>query len=167
VIRGRLWSNCSKERRRFVSDLVESLLYGKERKSTIGFWRTHKITIQHRFNMSNFDPNAILRGAQLTFVGGEVVVMNISRIKIWRLSSANRALLNPQVFKHAHYRQAALAVLAGILIRLIMEVPVRLLSYPITHTCHWYLIRSSSPKARSGLQVSSFNLNRGLWISMC
>jgi len=132
VIGARLWSNCSQERRRFVPDLVESLLYGKERKNTIGFWRIHKITVQHRFNMSNFDPNAILRGAQLTFVGGERTAAEYITNKTWRLS-ANRALLNPQVFKHAHYRQAALAVLAGVLIRLIMEIPVRLLTCPITY----------------------------------
>ncbi|EQL29905.1 hypothetical protein BDFG_07589 [Blastomyces dermatitidis ATCC 26199] len=56
--------------------------------------------------MSNFEPNAIIRGAQLTLVG------------------AHRALQNPSLFKSVHYRQAALAVCAGIAIRLIISIPV-------------------------------------------
>ncbi|KKZ62137.1 hypothetical protein EMCG_03381 [[Emmonsia] crescens] len=56
--------------------------------------------------MSNFEPNAIIRGAQLTLVG------------------AYRALQNPSLFKSEHYRQAALAVCAGIAIRLIISIPV-------------------------------------------
>ncbi|KAG8629358.1 hypothetical protein KVT40_003223 [Elsinoe batatas] len=55
--------------------------------------------------MSNFDPNAIVRGAQLTVVG------------------AYRALQNPRLFTTDHYRQAALAVAAGIAIRLIVSIP--------------------------------------------
>lgn len=53
-----------------------------------------------------FEPNAILRGAQLTFVG------------------AYRALQNPALFTSEHYRQAALAVAAGIAIRLLLAIPV-------------------------------------------
>ena len=56
--------------------------------------------------MSNFDPNAFLRGAQLTLVG------------------ANRALQNPGLFTTNHYRQAAVAVCAGLAIRLILNVPI-------------------------------------------
>ncbi|KAL8693977.1 MAG: hypothetical protein Q9218_001275 [Villophora microphyllina] len=56
--------------------------------------------------MSNFDPNAMIRGAQLTIVG------------------ALRALQNPGLFKYEHYRQAALAVCAGILIRLVITIPI-------------------------------------------
>lgn len=56
--------------------------------------------------MSNFDPNAILRGAQLTVVG------------------AYRALQNPGLFKYEHYRQAAIAVCAGIAIRILVAVPI-------------------------------------------
>lgn len=56
--------------------------------------------------MSNFDPNAIIRGAQLTFVG------------------ANRALQNPDLFTTSHYRQAAIAVCAGLAIRIILNVPI-------------------------------------------
>lgn len=56
--------------------------------------------------MSNFDPNAILRGAQLTVVG------------------AHRALQNPGLFKYEHYRQAAIAVCAGILIRFLIALPI-------------------------------------------
>lgn len=54
---------------------------------------------------SSFEPNAILRGAQLTLVG------------------AHRALQNPALFTSAHYKQAALAVAAGILIRLLVAIP--------------------------------------------
>ncbi|KAI9820841.1 MAG: hypothetical protein M1832_003474 [Thelocarpon impressellum] len=56
--------------------------------------------------MSNFDPNAIIRGAQLTVVG------------------TYRALQNPGLFKYEHYRQAALAVAAGLVIRLAIEAPI-------------------------------------------
>ncbi|KAL8674512.1 MAG: hypothetical protein Q9168_001104 [Polycauliona sp. 1 TL-2023] len=56
--------------------------------------------------MSNFDPNAILRGAQLTIVG------------------AFRALQNPGLFRYEHYQQAAIAVCAGILIRLLIALPI-------------------------------------------
>ncbi|EXJ84895.1 hypothetical protein A1O3_05570 [Capronia epimyces CBS 606.96] len=56
--------------------------------------------------MSNFDPNAILRGAQLTLVG------------------AHRALQNPELFTTTHYRQAAIAVCAGLAIRIILNIPI-------------------------------------------
>jgi Etoposide-induced protein 2.4 (EI24) len=56
--------------------------------------------------MSNFDHNAILRGAQLTFVG------------------AHRALQNPNLFTTSHYRQAAIAVCAGLAIRIIINIPI-------------------------------------------
>lgn len=56
--------------------------------------------------MSNFDPNAILRGAQLTFVG------------------AHRALQNPELFTTTHYRQAAIAVCAGLAIHIIINIPI-------------------------------------------
>ncbi|KAF2147526.1 uncharacterized protein K452DRAFT_348205 [Aplosporella prunicola CBS 121167] len=55
--------------------------------------------------MPNFEPAAIVRGAQLTLVG------------------ANRALQNPGLFTSKHYRQAALAVVAGLAIRLIISIP--------------------------------------------
>lgn len=58
--------------------------------------------------MSGLDPNAILRGAQLTVVG------------------AYRALQNPGLFKHEHYRQAVYAVAAGILIQVLLAIPVLL-----------------------------------------
>ncbi|KAF2711443.1 hypothetical protein K504DRAFT_475298 [Pleomassaria siparia CBS 279.74] len=56
--------------------------------------------------MSNFDPNAILRGAQLTLVG------------------VHRALQNPDLFTSTHYRQAAIAVAAGIAIRIVVGIPI-------------------------------------------
>ena len=55
---------------------------------------------------TSFEPNAILRGAQLTLVG------------------AHRALQNPGLFTSEHYRQAASAVAAGIAIRLLVAIPV-------------------------------------------
>ncbi|KAK0914095.1 hypothetical protein LTR91_005879 [Friedmanniomyces endolithicus] len=54
---------------------------------------------------TSFEPNAILRGAQLTFVG------------------ANRALQNPNLFTSAHYRQAGLAVALGLAISLLLHIP--------------------------------------------
>ncbi|KAK3622147.1 hypothetical protein LTR56_022373 [Elasticomyces elasticus] len=54
---------------------------------------------------TSFEPNAILRGAQLTFVG------------------ANRALQNPKLFTTTHYRQAAFAVIAGLCISLVLRIP--------------------------------------------
>ncbi|MCJ1232269.1 hypothetical protein MMC14_000218 [Varicellaria rhodocarpa] len=59
-----------------------------------------------RKSMANFDLNAMIRGAQLTVVG------------------ALRALQNPGLFKYEHYKQAALAVCAGIIIRLIIATPI-------------------------------------------
>ncbi|KAI1332234.1 formamidase [Xylariaceae sp. FL0255] len=70
------------------------------------------------FDFSHFDLNAVLRGAQLTLVG------------------AHRALQNPEIFTNAHYKQAAIAVAAGIAIRLAIALPIvviklslRILSY--------------------------------------
>ncbi|RDI77348.1 putative helicase [Venturia inaequalis] len=56
-------------------------------------------------DMANFDPDAILRGAQLTLVG------------------AHRAMQNPRLFTGEHYRQAALAVAAGVAIRILISIP--------------------------------------------
>ncbi|KAL2014806.1 hypothetical protein VTN00DRAFT_2331 [Thermoascus crustaceus] len=56
--------------------------------------------------MSNFEPNAIIRGFQLTVVG------------------TVRALRNPELFKYNHFRQAAIAVAAGIAIHLIVQFPI-------------------------------------------
>jgi hypothetical protein len=65
-------------------------------------------------DMANFDPDAILRGAQLTLVG------------------AHRALQNPKLFTGEHYRQAALAVAAGIAIRILISIPVS--------SCHTWIL---------------------------
>ncbi|KAI1175328.1 transmembrane protein UsgS [Nemania sp. FL0916] len=62
--------------------------------------------LKDAFDLSNFDMNAIIRGAQLTLVG------------------AHRALQNPAIFTNAHYKQAAIAVGAGIAIRLAIAVPI-------------------------------------------
>ncbi|KAI1275037.1 formamidase [Xylaria sp. FL0933] len=65
-----------------------------------------KDKVKEVFDLSNFDLNAVLRGAQLTLVG------------------AHRALQNPAIFTNAHYRQAAIAVGAGLAIRLAIAVPI-------------------------------------------
>ncbi|KAM0348295.1 hypothetical protein ACHAPU_004263 [Fusarium lateritium] len=62
--------------------------------------------LEEKFDISHFDPNTVIRGAQLTLVG------------------AHRALQNPALFTTDHYRQAAIAVLAGLAIRLIITVPI-------------------------------------------
>ncbi|KAL1978315.1 hypothetical protein VTN31DRAFT_1174 [Thermomyces dupontii] len=59
--------------------------------------------------MANFEPNAILRGVQLTVVG------------------TVRALRNPELFKHEHFHQAAAAVAAGVFIHLIVQIPIVLI----------------------------------------
>ncbi|KAI9757047.1 MAG: hypothetical protein M4579_003616 [Chaenotheca gracillima] len=72
--------------------------------------------------MSNFDPNAIIRGAQLTVVG------------------AFRALQNPGLFKYEHYRQAAIAVAAGIVIKLAIAAPiigVRITLWLLSFVVNW------------------------------
>ncbi|KAJ5692423.1 hypothetical protein N7462_001846 [Penicillium macrosclerotiorum] len=56
--------------------------------------------------MSNFEPNAVIRGFQLTVVG------------------TVRALRNPELFKYEHFRQAALAIAVGVIIQLIIQIPI-------------------------------------------
>jgi hypothetical protein len=65
-----------------------------------------KDKLKQRLDLSHFGINAVIRGAQLTFVG------------------AQRALQNPALFTSEHYRQAAIAVAAGIAIRLLIAVPI-------------------------------------------
>ncbi|KAI1120506.1 formamidase [Nemania abortiva] len=65
-----------------------------------------KDKVKEAFDLSNFDVNAVLRGAQLTLVG------------------AHRALQNPAIFTNAHYKQAAIAVGAGFAIRLVIAIPI-------------------------------------------
>ncbi|PMD42400.1 transmembrane protein-like protein UsgS [Hyaloscypha variabilis F] len=62
--------------------------------------------LKKKLEVTNFDPNAILRGAQLTVVG------------------ALRALQNPALFTSEHYKQAALAVAIGIAIRIAISIPI-------------------------------------------
>ncbi|CAG8972884.1 hypothetical protein HYALB_00001304 [Hymenoscyphus albidus] len=62
--------------------------------------------LKEKLQVTNFEPNAIIRGAQLTVVG------------------AYRALQNPALFTSDHYRQAALAVAIGIAIRIAISIPV-------------------------------------------
>ena len=68
--------------------------------------------LKEKLQVSNFEPNAIIRGAQLTVVG------------------AHRALQNPKLFTSDHYKQAAIAVGVGIAIRLAITVPVSFSSPP-------------------------------------
>lgn len=65
-----------------------------------------KEALKSKLDISHFDLNAVLRGAQLTVVG------------------ALTALRNPKLFTSDHYKQAAIAVAAGILIRLAIAVPI-------------------------------------------
>jgi hypothetical protein len=65
-----------------------------------------KEKLEEKLDVSHFDPNTVIRGAQLTLVG------------------AHRALQNPALFTTDHYRQAAIAVVAGLAIRLIISVPI-------------------------------------------
>ncbi|KAI5287053.1 hypothetical protein KEM52_001779, partial [Ascosphaera acerosa] len=58
--------------------------------------------------VTGFEPNAIIRGAQLTVVG------------------ALRALQNPALFKSSHYRQALIACCAGVAVEFLLFVPVLL-----------------------------------------
>ncbi|ERT02668.1 hypothetical protein HMPREF1624_00969 [Sporothrix schenckii ATCC 58251] len=73
-------------------------------------------TKEELLDFSRFDANAILRGAQLTFVG------------------AQRALQNPNLWTTQHYRQAAIAVACGIAIRILIEIPIVLLKISL-----WFL----------------------------
>ncbi|KAK6346008.1 hypothetical protein TWF730_010342 [Orbilia blumenaviensis] len=57
-------------------------------------------------SLQSFDPGLILRGAQLTVVG------------------AYRALQNPNLFRSSHYKRAALAVAAGLILRIIVDLPI-------------------------------------------
>jgi hypothetical protein len=74
---------------------------------------------------NNFDPNAILRGAQLTVVGGKRLPISIySSQHLLMILEALRALQNPGLFTSEHYKQAAIAVGVGIAIRLAIAIPV-------------------------------------------
>lgn len=56
----------------------------------------------------------------------------IRKIRADQLRAAYRALQNPGLFKYEHYRQAAIAVCAGIVIRLVIGAPVSLLKGNLT-----------------------------------
>ncbi|KAK7440518.1 transmembrane protein UsgS [Colletotrichum acutatum] len=68
-----------------------------------------KERLKREFDLSHFDLNQILRGIQLTLVG------------------AQRALQNPALFTSDHYRQAGIAVLSGLAIRLVISIPVSII----------------------------------------
>ncbi|GKZ32687.1 hypothetical protein AbraIFM66950_002286 [Aspergillus brasiliensis] len=61
--------------------------------------------------MGNFDHNAVIRGAQLTVV------------------ATVRALRNPDLFKHEHFRQAAFAVAVGVGVELLIQIPIIVLKF--------------------------------------
>lgn len=81
--------------------------------------------------MSNFAPNAILRGAQLTLVGGKSRLARSHGPAADARCAVHRALQNPGLFTSTHYRQAALAVAGGIAIRILVAVPARGPAYPL------------------------------------
>ncbi|RMJ23628.1 Transmembrane protein UsgS [Aspergillus sp. HF37] len=68
--------------------------------------------------MSNFEPNSVLRGFQLTVVG------------------TVRALRNPELFQYNHFRQAALAIAGGIIIHLVIQIPIIAIKFLIW-TASW------------------------------
>ncbi|KAH0566384.1 hypothetical protein GP486_000206 [Trichoglossum hirsutum] len=73
---------------------------------------------------SGFDPNAIIRGAQLTIVGGNAAWLCMTGIWANTHLEAHRALQNPELFKYKHYRQAIIAVVAGVVIRFAIAAPI-------------------------------------------
>ncbi len=82
-------------------------------------------------DLSNFDINAVLRGMQLTLVGGMFHIDERQALKsaswftnVCTTVVAHRALQNPAMFTSDHYKQAAYAVATGIAIRLIVSIPV-------------------------------------------
>lgn len=87
--------------------------------------------------MSHFEPNAILRGAQLTVVG------------------ALRALQNPDLFTSEHYKQAALAVLAGVVIRVLVAIPVWLPKRQCWNSIIDFYYRPSASASSSNSSASS------------
>jgi hypothetical protein len=89
-----------------------------------------KEKLKQAFDISHFDLNAVIRGIQLTLVGGKDCFEYSTCIKDGHLADpsdcvAHRALQNPAIFTSEHYRQAAIAVAAGIAIRLLVAIPVR------------------------------------------
>ncbi|KAJ6160630.1 hypothetical protein N7470_004026 [Penicillium chermesinum] len=59
----------------------------------------------------SFEPNAIVRGFQF--------------------DHSIRALRNPELFKHEHFRQAAIAVAVGVVIHLIVQIPIIILKFAL------------------------------------
>jgi hypothetical protein len=55
-------------------------------------------------------------------------------------NAAHRALQNPGIFTSEHYRQAAIAVVIGLAIRLIISIPV---SRRVIVYCDWKLLGQS------------------------
>ena len=94
--------------------------------------------LKKKLEISNFDPNAILRGAQLTVVGGQIPCWLSRNYFTDNVVSyiALRALQNPALFTSEHYKQAAVAVAAGIAIRLAISIPVRAYEAPLLGIAH-------------------------------
>ncbi|KAL2886847.1 transmembrane protein UsgS [Ceratocystis lukuohia] len=72
---------------------------------TDGQGHLDKDKLKAKFDASNFDLNAFIRGAQVALVG------------------ANRAMQNPAIFNNQHYKQAAIAVAVGVAIHIIVLIP--------------------------------------------
>jgi hypothetical protein len=101
---------------------VKALLENMSQKPLISQQQQEKL--KKKLEVSNFEPNAILRGAQLTIVGGKVVMEGMCQDIRLTCALAHRALQNPKLFTSDHYKQAAIAVGVGIAIRLAISVPV-------------------------------------------
>lgn len=86
-------------------------------------------TIKKRLKVSHFSVNAIIRGAQLTFVGGmSPAISFLQHTQLTICYIAHRALQNPGLFTSEHYKQAAIAVIVGIVIKILVELPVGFLA---------------------------------------
>lgn len=73
----------------------------------------------------SFELNSIFRGAQLTIVGANRgKTLERQRDGMRTQLTPSLALQNPGIFTSDHYRQAALAVAAGIAIRILVAIPV-------------------------------------------
>jgi hypothetical protein len=80
--------------------------------------------------MSNLDPNAIIRGMQLTLVGGKHTFKFQVYFEAYPCIAV-RALQNPGLFKYRHYRQAGIAVLAGFCITILVSVPIFVVKFAL------------------------------------
>ena len=75
---------------------------------------------------------------------------------------AVRALRNPGLFKYEHYKQAVVAVAAGLIIRLLIAIPVRYAIPVLTSTLPMYLTYSDIPAGhhRTSIHIPLYDTDR-------